>query len=409
MDIGQLTRRLANRIKDKSERAIRVIKGLPDYLEVSATASPSDYSLEEGESPETVLSLEQLTGQEQKGQYLSGNRREFLKQGSRLGLGGVAWYVLGGCATTLPQLTASDNPVVVAGPTVLRRTAQTNEFAFYERLKSLPRGEKIPITEFPEIMNAVGKYFLDILFDAHEHKPPIGIDYRVSPVFPWTPIVAPAKGTVNRAKFHQDSGNYVVIAHGAHYTIHAHCQPLLLVQKGDVVERGRIICFGGNTGYNARGVHHYHIGTTEPTFNPDSEKPIDWVKVNNPHTYAEKGSRLGTWHGNDIDSEYRAAFMETVYYTNNIISRLPKHLLGNITKDPYMGIKLGVLNNLSIKGILSSYIDEPKEITDKKLRRYMDIKPTYTLFINPSKPELYHIIVTDEIVGRIAEIIQKAA
>ena len=271
------------------------------------------------------------------------------------------------------------------------------EPALYEKLKSAPKGRG-PITGFPEIVAGVDKGFPRILGDAYEHRPPIGIDYEVSTSFPYTPIVAPARGRVGIAGFHPRYGYRVVITHGGnnytergrHITVNAHLHPLLLVQKGDIVERGTLIGFGGNTGSNARGVYHYHIGAAESTFGSLDKKLRSLI--NDPHTYAEK-NRLGTWNGNDLDSDYIDNVRNAHQYANTLINKLPENKPGKIAKSDVLGVKLGFLHDLSEKEILQEYVKEnPNEIKEN-LERLMSLKPTYTLFVNPKRLDLYHVII----------------
>jgi murein DD-endopeptidase MepM/ murein hydrolase activator NlpD len=272
---------------------------------------------------------------------------------------------------------------VAAGCATL--TPSKEELAFYERLKSGPKGKR-PLADFPEIIAGVGDQ--TILVDAYQHKPPIGIDYAVNPRFPWTPIVAPARGLVWLAEFNPENGYYVTIWHGFHYTGHGHLHPTLLVKKGDDVERGTLIGFGYNSGTNAQGKLHYHFSTAEPTFDPKAN-PSQLVV--NPHKYAEKDGRLGTWNGNELDREYESQLRNGAHYVNYLMDRLPRQLSEQAPKA--LSIKLGILLDLAKKGILQKHItNEPVESIAARLQRIMDAKPTYTLFVNPKRLDLYHII-----------------
>ncbi len=77
----------------------------------------------------------------------------------------------------------------------------------------------------------------------------------------WTPLIAPADGVVEKA--HNSTGGYgkvIVIAHEASgfHTKYAHCAGME-VKAGDVVKRGELIGYMGNTG-RSTGTHlHYEV------------------------------------------------------------------------------------------------------------------------------------------------------
>ncbi len=77
----------------------------------------------------------------------------------------------------------------------------------------------------------------------------------------WTPLLAPADGIVEKA--HNSTGGYgkvIVIAHEASgfHTKYAHCAGME-VKAGDVVKRGELIGYMGNTG-RSTGTHlHYEV------------------------------------------------------------------------------------------------------------------------------------------------------
>ena len=78
-----------------------------------------------------------------------------------------------------------------------------------------------------------------------------------------TPIVAAGSGTVVAASYDGGYGNTVVIDHGSHYTVYAHCSEML-VSPGESVEKGSTIAYMGNTGrtYGRTGIHlHFEIRT----------------------------------------------------------------------------------------------------------------------------------------------------
>jgi murein DD-endopeptidase MepM/ murein hydrolase activator NlpD len=74
-----------------------------------------------------------------------------------------------------------------------------------------------------------------------------------------TPIVAPAKGTVTSAGVQGAYGNVVVIQHGSGLvTRYAHLQRFI-VKVGDVVSRGTVIAYVGNTGRSSGPHLHYEV------------------------------------------------------------------------------------------------------------------------------------------------------
>lgn len=76
----------------------------------------------------------------------------------------------------------------------------------------------------------------------------------------YSPIYASNNGTIETKKYQYDYGNYVVINHNnGYYTLYGHMAAFGNQQVGDVVARGDIIGYMGDTGY-ATGVHlHYEM------------------------------------------------------------------------------------------------------------------------------------------------------
>lgn len=77
-----------------------------------------------------------------------------------------------------------------------------------------------------------------------------------------TPILASADGTVyavgNNGRYQY--GKYVMVSHDNNLvSLYAHLSNNLIVKKGDVVKRGQIIGYSGNTGYVV-GRGHLHLG-----------------------------------------------------------------------------------------------------------------------------------------------------
>jgi murein DD-endopeptidase MepM/ murein hydrolase activator NlpD len=83
-----------------------------------------------------------------------------------------------------------------------------------------------------------------------------GIDVAV-PVH--TPVLATARGTVSAADSDPVYGHYVVLAHpGGLETMYGH-NAVLLVEEGEVVERGQPIAYSGNSGRSTAPHLHYEI------------------------------------------------------------------------------------------------------------------------------------------------------
>jgi murein DD-endopeptidase MepM/ murein hydrolase activator NlpD len=83
-----------------------------------------------------------------------------------------------------------------------------------------------------------------------------GIDVAV-PVH--TPVLATARGTVAAADSDPVYGHYVVLGHGGGLeTMYGH-NAVLLVEEGQVVERGQPIAYSGNSGRSTAPHLHYEI------------------------------------------------------------------------------------------------------------------------------------------------------
>ena len=83
-----------------------------------------------------------------------------------------------------------------------------------------------------------------------------------------TPIYAAVAGVVQISDIHPSYGNYLVIDHyNGFSTLYAHCSKLL-VQKGDLVNRGQKIALVGQTG-EATGNHlHFEIRLNGVRYDP---------------------------------------------------------------------------------------------------------------------------------------------
>lgn len=74
-----------------------------------------------------------------------------------------------------------------------------------------------------------------------------------------TPVVATADGTVARAGTDPVYGEYVLLAHDEGFeTMYGH-NALLLVERGDRVERGETIAYSGNSGRSTAPHLHYEV------------------------------------------------------------------------------------------------------------------------------------------------------
>ena len=83
-----------------------------------------------------------------------------------------------------------------------------------------------------------------------------------------TPIIAPARGTVTFAGWQGAYGNYITINHGNGISTHyAHMQRLV-VKEGQVVNRGDLIGYIGNTGRSTGPHLHYEVRVGGVPVNP---------------------------------------------------------------------------------------------------------------------------------------------
>lgn len=87
-------------------------------------------------------------------------------------------------------------------------------------------------------------------------RPHNGTDFAVRV---GTPIVAPADGVVEIAKYSRTAGYYLVIRHrGSYSTVYMH-NSKLLVKQGDNVKIGQVIARSGNTGISTGPHLHYEL------------------------------------------------------------------------------------------------------------------------------------------------------
>lgn len=95
-----------------------------------------------------------------------------------------------------------------------------------------------------------------------DHK---GIDY-VAKID--TPIVATEAGKVLRASYVRGYGNLVEIDHGFGITSRYGHSSQLLVQVGQIVQKGQVIALVGNTGYSTGSHLHFEISRYGLAINP---------------------------------------------------------------------------------------------------------------------------------------------
>lgn len=98
------------------------------------------------------------------------------------------------------------------------------------------------------------KGFVTEGYDGPEGHPGIDIATEVN-----TPVVATADGTVVRAGTDPVYGEYVLVGHEEGFeTMYGH-NALLLVERGDRVERGETIAYSGNSGRSTAPHLHYEV------------------------------------------------------------------------------------------------------------------------------------------------------
>jgi len=134
-----------------------------------------------------------------------------------------------------------------------------------------------------------------------------GIDYKVRSSPPYTEIVPCASGWVWDTGWDHDAGEYITVTHGlGYYTMYAHLKERF-VTEGAPVERDRVMALGGNTGRNARGIWHLHLGLLVPDYawHEDYLSPGGGKRWADPDMFSESGRRLEIWKGNALDLEFQ--------------------------------------------------------------------------------------------------------
>lgn len=91
-------------------------------------------------------------------------------------------------------------------------------------------------------------------------------------------IYAANAGTVLKAGYHSQFGNYITIDHNnGYYTLYAHLDKMI-VSAGQIVERGQIIGYMGHTGW-ATGTHlHFSIYNSIPLSGPRALNPWNFYR-----------------------------------------------------------------------------------------------------------------------------------
>jgi murein DD-endopeptidase MepM/ murein hydrolase activator NlpD len=84
----------------------------------------------------------------------------------------------------------------------------------------------------------------------------------------WTSIYATAAGIVTIARSSESLGNYVSISHGNGYLTRFGHMEKFIVKEGQLVERGQIIGYMGNTGRSTGSHVHYEVWKNNVPINP---------------------------------------------------------------------------------------------------------------------------------------------
>ncbi len=85
-----------------------------------------------------------------------------------------------------------------------------------------------------------------------------------------TPIVATADGVVVQSEWAGGYGNMVQVDHGNGIaTLYGHTSQML-VHSGQIVKKGQVIAYSGNTGYSTGPHVHYEVRVNDTAVNPTS-------------------------------------------------------------------------------------------------------------------------------------------
>ncbi|WP_028358093.1 M23 family metallopeptidase [Brackiella oedipodis] len=97
-----------------------------------------------------------------------------------------------------------------------------------------------------------------------------GVDYAV-PV--GTKVFAAAPGRVKFVGHKGGYGKLVILEHGNHYsTVYGHLSDYANLKKGDIVSKGQVIAYSGNTGMSTGPHLHFEIRHNGATLDPLSGK-----------------------------------------------------------------------------------------------------------------------------------------
>ncbi|MBW3661024.1 MAG: M23 family metallopeptidase [Gemmatimonadetes bacterium] len=102
-------------------------------------------------------------------------------------------------------------------------------------------------------------------FTGPDHHPGVDIAAPVN-----TPVVATAEGVVERAGSDPVYGEYVLLRHQDGFTTMYGHNALVLVQRGDPVERGETIAYSGNSGRSTAPHLHYEVRRRGRAVDPDA-------------------------------------------------------------------------------------------------------------------------------------------
>lgn len=105
----------------------------------------------------------------------------------------------------------------------------------------------------------------------HQVRPHNGTDFAVRV---GTPVISPADGVVEIAKYSRSAGYYIVLRHrGSYSTVYMHLSKIL-VKQGQTVRLGQTIARSGNTGISTGPHLHYELRR--------NNRPINAMRVTLP-------------------------------------------------------------------------------------------------------------------------------
>ncbi|MCG8700260.1 MAG: M23 family metallopeptidase [Bacteroidales bacterium] len=181
---------------------------------------------------------------------------------------------LGGNINPLPNFTKYPEIVKKSAndlKDILAQTKTTNQT--YVNTLILAKKNRNELNYIPAIMpienkdlrrtgSGFGQRFHPILKIWRMHE---GIDFIAST---GTPVFATAQGTIARRRYSATFGKYVVVDHGNGIeTYYAHLSGYN-VKKGDIVKRGAVVGYVGNTGLSAGPHLHYEVHVNKKEMDP---------------------------------------------------------------------------------------------------------------------------------------------